>query len=72
MDDGGQVVKEHFFAIDYDFDEKRYGRIPADVPPKELDAMRTIMADQYVSAESTLADLDEETLEELKALGYID
>jgi arylsulfatase A-like enzyme len=72
LDLQGQVVGESFFAMDSDFDEKGDGIIPSGIQPIELDAMRAIMVDVFAGAESTLVDLDEETLGELKALGYLD
>ncbi len=72
LDESGKVLAERYHSIDSDFREDGDGKIPSGVPVERLVTLRSLMAAIYqkvISPEKI--DVDQETREELEALGYL-
>lgn len=68
----GSVIEEKYFSLDQDFPEAGDGELPQDLSEERLASLRrTIKSLDALSVPSETIELDAETLNELRALGYI-
>ena len=73
-DRSGELQTESYFSLRDDFAELQNGEVPGDLDPERLEMLRTVAhgIDSLTFTGSEEISLDQETLRELKALGYID
>ena len=73
LDAGGRVVEERYYSLTSDFGERGDGAPPVSVPGARLQGFRDALAALYDPA-APLRDvaIDADTVEELRALGYLE